>query len=761
MCLTLKRLLHCWAASLLLLVPAVAVLPGPARSQAVAASLPSGSDDSAARVIVRYRQDSALMRSQGRDTRPRHAATLARRLGVGLQDGRAIAPRMQALRGKGLSSEALAARLADQPDVEWAVVDGRKYATAVPNDPLFPDNQTTTTPVVGQWYLRAPDSSIVSAINAVGAWDISTGSASVTVAMLDTGVRFDHPDFKNGDGSSKLYPGFDFVSSTSASNDGNGRDSDASDPGDPCTSGRSTTPSSWHGTQTAGVVGAATDNGVGMAGVGYNTMLLPLRVLGECGGSDSDIIAAMYYAANLSNGDTASVLLGDPTVNPNPAKVISLSLGSSGPCNRAYQDAVNDLGAHGVSVVVSAGNSTGQAVSTPANCAGAIAVAAIRHIGTKVGFSSLGPEVAISAPGGNCINTAAGAPCLYPILTTTNDGTSAPANNTYSDSFNRSLGTSFSAPMVAGTIALMLAANPALTVAQVRAVLQHSARPFPTTGADTAIGNCQAPSGATQDQCYCTTSTCGAGMLDAAAAVARAAGLATLPTAVVSPSSASLSLGSSLGLSAAGSSASSGRSLVAYDWRITQGAGLASFSAATDTVSTAITAISPGTVTLRLTVTDSTGASDNSFATVQVLTIAAPTAAISGSPSSLTVGSAVNLTGVGTANGGRSIGSYQWTITSGSELANLQNASTSLVTLNATAPGVVTLQLQVTDSAGAVGTSSVTMSLVAAPISGSGGGGGGGSGAMSAAWLAALAVATLALAWPKRRERQASARGRH
>ena len=758
--LTMKRLLRSWAVSLLVLAPAVVVLPGLEPSQAVAAGLPTASDDSTARVIVRYRQDSALMRSHGGDTRPRHAATLARRLGLGLQDGRAMAPRMQALRAKGLSSEALAARLAAQPDVEWAVVDGRKYATAIPNDPLLADNQTSTTPVVGQWYLRAPDSAIVSAINAVGAWDISTGSSSVTVAILDTGVRFDHPDFQNADGSSKLYPGFDFVSSTTAGNDGNGRDSDASDPGDPCTTGGSTTPSSWHGTQTAGIVGAATNNGIGMAGVGYNTMLLPLRVLGECGGADSDIIAAMYYAADLTNGDAASVLPGDPTVNPHPAKVISLSLGSSGTCNKAYQDAINDLGVHGVSVVVSAGNSNGLKVATPANCVGAIAVAAIRHIGTKVGFSSIGPEVAISAPGGNCVKTSG--QCLYPILTTTNDGTAAPGKNTYSDSTNPSLGTSFSAPMVSGTIALMLAANPALTVAQVRAVLQHSAQPFPTTGADAGIGSCQAPSGAVQDQCYCTTSTCGAGMLNAAAAVARAAGLVTLPTAVVSPSSAGITLGSSLSLSAAGSSASTGRSLVAYDWRITQGAGLASFSAATDTLGTAITGNSAGTVTVKLTVTDSTGASDSSFATVQVLAIAAPLVAIAGVPGSLTVGSAVTLTGVATANGGRSISAYQWTISSGADLATLQNASTSAVTLNATAPGVVTLQLQATDSAGAVGTSSVTLTLVAAAVGGGGaggGGGGGGSGAMSAAWLAALAVATLALAWP--RPRRASARGRH
>ena len=747
---TLKRLLRCCAASVLLVLPVLAVLPGTAPSLAQAATAPASAED-LAHVIVRYKNGSAELPAW-RSLREQHAQRLGRRLGLTLNKGRALGMHMQVLHAKGMSSQALAARLSAQPEVEWAVVDGRKTAMATANDPLLSDNQTSTTPTVGQWYLRAPDSSIVSAINAVGAWGISAGSASVTVAVLDTGVRFDHPDFKNADGSSKLHPGYDFVSSITASNDGNGRDADASDPGDPCTTGRSTTPSSWHGTKTAGIVGAATNNGVGMAGVGYNTMVLPLRVLGKCGGSDSDIIAAMYYAADRPNGDAIA--------NPHPAQVVSMSLGSTGACSVAYQTVIDDLTAHGVSVVVSAGNSNGLAVATPANCSGAIAVAALRHVGTKVGFSSLGPEVIISAPGGNCINITAGSPCLYPILTTSNDGVSAPGSNIYTDSFNPSLGTSFSAPQVAGTIGLMLAVNPTLTPAQVIAALKHSARPFPTSGGSATASACTAPSaaGAVQDECYCTTSTCGAGMLDAAAAVARAAGLATLPTALVSPSSASISLGSILALSAAGSSASAGRSLVAYDWRITQGAGLASFSAATDTVSTAITAVSPGTVTLRLTVTDSTGASDTSFATVQVLAVPPPTAAISGSPSSATVGSAVNLTGVGTANGGRSISAYQWTITSGAALANLQNASTSVVTLNATAVGEVTLQLQVTDSSGAVGTASVTLSLVAAPVSS--GGGGGGSGAMSAAWLAALSVATLALAWPRRRPRPASARGR-
>jgi serine protease len=160
-----------------------------------------------------------------------------------------------------------------------------------------------------------------------------------------------------------------------------------------------------------------------------------------------------------------------------------------------------------------------------------IAVAGLRHTGTKVGYSALGAEVAISAPAGNCVNSAAGSACLYPILTTTNSGTTVPAAAAYSDSYTPSLGTSFSSPLVAGVAALILAANPALTPQQVRGLLLGSARPFPAPGSDvssSSVAQCTQPQyslmGRSIDQleCYCTTTTCGAGMLDAAAAVEAA-----------------------------------------------------------------------------------------------------------------------------------------------------------------------------------------------------------------------------------------------
>ena len=482
---------------------------GPARRVAA----PTAEDASLARVIVKYRSDSALMRPQvaGREAPlPQHAATLARRLSLPLADGRVLGSRTQALRGTGLSSTQLVRRLAAQSDVEWAVPDRRRHWYAVPSDPYYPGGQTTITPTVGQWYLRAPDSTLVSAINAAGAWDLGIGSASITVAVIDTGVRFDHPDL-----ATKLYPGYDFIADRSTANDGGGRDSDASDPGDWtsdnfCGDGGAAEDSSWHGTQVSGLIAAARNNGQGIAGVGGNVMLLPVRVLGRCGGYDSDIIAGMRWAAGVSSL---------PVSNPHPARVLNMSLGGSGSCDASYRDVVNEITAAGVTIVAAAGNDTGHAVGVPANCLGVIAVAGVRHLGSKVGYSSIGPEVTIAAPAGNCVNIESNAPCLYPLMSTTNLGTTGPGANGYTDSFKSTLGTSFSSPLVAGTAALMLSINPSLTPAQVRAALKAGSRRFPTSGADAGTLACAAPSTADQLECYCTTTTCGAGLLDAAASL--------------------------------------------------------------------------------------------------------------------------------------------------------------------------------------------------------------------------------------------------
>ncbi len=574
---------------------------------------PAVEDASDARVIVRFRAGSALALAGSAAGRAQHAGPLGKRLALPLTDGRPLGLHAQGLRGRGLSSQQLAARLASQPDVEWAVVDQRRsIAAVIPNDPYYGPKQTSITPQVGQWYLRAPDSSAVSAISAEGAWAVTTGSPNITVAVLDTGVRFDHPDL-----SSKLWPGYGFVRN-SASGDGDGSDADASDPGDWTVQADTcgAAPSSWHGTEVAGLIGAASDNGVGMASIGRNVMLLPVRVLGKCGGFDSDIQAGMLWAAGLSS---------DPVPNPHPAQVINMSLGSAGSCGQDYQSVFAQLAAVRVAVVVAAGNAGG-ALNSPANCEGAIAVAGLRHAGTKVGYSSLGPEVTIAAPAGNCVNDAA--PCLYSLLTTRNTGATAPGASSYSDSYQYTVGTSFSAPLVAGAIALMLSVDPSLTPVQIKAVLQNTARPFPTKGAaDAAAATCRAPGSVEQLECYCSTSTCGAGMLDAGAAVAQVYQATLLPTAVITASTLAPVLGTMVALDASKSLASAGRKLAAYRWAITSGGERASFIGAIDGKTASMSTTATGTVMLSLTVTDDAGASRS---TTQAITATAAVAPASG-----------------------------------------------------------------------------------------------------------------------------------
>ena len=504
---------------------------------------PLAAADGAARVIVGWRAEAPLLRQKAAsdgDARQLRAKALGDRLGRPLAAGAALSERAQVVAATGISSEALAAQLRAQPDVEYAVPDERRHRHALPNDPLYVSGSPATGPASGQWYLKPPRAGVKSGIDAETAWSIGTGSPSVVVAVVDTGVRYEHPDLLSVDVGGVLLPGYDMISDPGVANDGDGRDADASDPGDWITDAEAAQSggpfehcdvedSSWHGTQVSGLIAALTDNGLGMASVARNVRILPVRALGKCGGFDSDIIAAMRWAAGLAVPGTAP--------NATPASVINLSLGGDGACTTAYQQAIAEVTAAGAAIVASAGNSAGHQVGVPGRCAGVITVGGLRHIGTKVGFSDLGPEVAISAPGGNCVNTAAGSPCLYPILTTKTAGTTAPGAPTWSDGLHPSLGTSFSAPLVSGTLALMRAIRPTLTGAQATQILKATSRPFPAAGSDPATAQCKVPqydaSGAPVDQleCYCTTATCGAGMLDSASAVLAASSGASVAAA--------------------------------------------------------------------------------------------------------------------------------------------------------------------------------------------------------------------------------------
>ena len=597
------------------------------------AALPAAAADDA-RVIVTFKAEAPLARrmalaSTARETpeaggaalaqaSAERASTLGKRSGIALRAGNNVSDRTQVFLARGMTSARLAARLASDAEVESVVIDRRRQRLAAPNDPLYAAGQPAIPgPAAGQWYLRAPAGDVKSAINAEGAWALTLGKPSVIVAVLDTGVRFDHADL-----AGKLLPGYDFISDVPTANDGDGRDADASDPGDYVTAadiagdpgnfGSCTEDSSsWHGTQTASLVAAATNNGIGMAGVGRNVRVLPLRVLGKCGGYDSDNQAAMRWAAGLD-------VPGVPH-NANKAAVINLSLGSDGACDGNYPAVIGQVLAQGTAIVAAAGNSAGHAVGTPANCAGVIAVGALRHVGSKVGYSDVGPEIAISAPGGNCVNIGANEPCVYPIITALNSGVTTPVagSSIYSDAFNASGGTSYSAPMVAGTIGLMVSARPALLPPELRSLLQASARPFPTTGADPGTKVCHAPTGVDQDQCYCTTSTCGAGMLDAAAAVqaALAPVVARITVAPAAPEP-----GTTVQLSAAGSVLMPGRTIATVKWVLTDGAGIV--DGFVDGVDNAVTvAVQPwadGSFVVSVTVTDDQGASASASQTVEV-----------------------------------------------------------------------------------------------------------------------------------------------
>ena len=612
-------------------------------------------------VIVKFKADSGTLRKRALAVRADaatvqqvladRAAALGARVGHTLEAGGVVGERTQVMRGRGIGALALAARLAADPEVEYAVPNGRKRAFTAPNDPLYAaaaPGVRANGPDSGQWYLRKPDATLKSAIDIEVAWARTQGSASVVVAVLDTGVRFDHPDLGRVANGGKLLPGYDFVADSAVGNDGDGRDADPSDPGDWTTAAENSSPSgkfyqcdpagtgaavastsSWHGTTTASLVGAAANSATptGMAGAAPGVQVLPVRVLGKCFGTDGDIQAAMKWAAGIH-------VDGVPD-NPNPAKVINLSLGGVFPCNAAYKDAVSQVLAQGTVIVAAAGNSNGGAVGEPANCPGVIGVAGLRHAGSKVGYSDLGPEIGIAAPAGNCVDVGAGAACRYPILAATNRGTQGPTTSAWTDSFNYSVGTSFASPLVAAVAALMFSQQPLLTPAQLSTAMKAGARPFPSSGADngsdpTPVPSCQRVDLAgASGQCYCPNPgdagypLCGAGMLDAGAAVTAVAG----PLARITITTATPTAGSAVTLSAASSLAAGGAAITAYEWSLISAGGIVSgFSSAINASTATLLPSAAGSFTVQLKVTDNSSPPATAIATQDVTVAAAPVA---------------------------------------------------------------------------------------------------------------------------------------
>ncbi len=373
-----------------------------------------------------------------------------------------------------------------------------------------------------QWWLQAAGAGNTGAAGFTKAWTRSTGApvagAAAVVAVLDSGIT-SHPEI-----NPRLLPGYDFVSDTVYANDGNGRDNDPADPGDAITAAeRAANPaslggcpaaplSSWHGTLIAGQVAAVSNNAEGVAAGNWNTRVLPVRVAGRCGAAIGDIIDGLRWAAGLA-------VAGVP-INPHPARVIVLSYGGTDPCDansstpetaaaaRLYLDTLAEARAAGALVVVAAGNQRREA-GRPASCAGAFGVTALNREGYKATYANFGATIAIATPGGDA---ATGGTCDAQladsgVVSTGNLGDVSPAAAGYA----AASGTSFAAPAVASVATLMLALNPALTAAQLDSGLRASARPHvqvPLLDACAFAGN-------RNGRCECTSSTCGAGVLDA------------------------------------------------------------------------------------------------------------------------------------------------------------------------------------------------------------------------------------------------------
>jgi len=609
--------LNSFAAALLSLAVAAGALAQPPRNREDNPALRE--PDSAADLgdtpgmIVKFRSGtSARVQAQAAGDA---VSKLAAR-GFAIRVARALPAGLHALKVERLPGESFAeqlARVRADSEVEFAEPDRRRFPHALPSDPLY----------TGQWYLQnrvdAP-----SAVHAEAAWDSGTGDAGVVIAIIDTGVLFDHPDLKRANLGGRILPGYDFIENAAAANDGGGRDADPTDAGDWVSQaetnqgqfkncGRSD--SSWHGTRVAGIIGALTNNSEGVAGSTWSSWILPVRALGKCGGFDSDILEAMAWAGGLH-------VNGVPD-NPYPAKIENLSLGANGPCTAAYGSVVGQLAARGVLVVASAGNEGGP-VGSPANCVGVAGVTGLRHAGTKVGFASLGPEVAIGAPGGNCVNVTGG-PCLFSIDTTSNAGTTIPGSFTYTNQTNVNVGTSFSAPIVSGIVGLMAGANGNLGSAQLLARLREGATtPFPVSP-DPAIPMCHVPTNQNDVQtaeCNCTTSTCGAGMANAAGALAAA----LRPIAALSAPSTVLA-GGNVNLTGAASAGACNRTISTYFWQVASGAGV--LTGPNNTASTSVNAPVAGSFTVRLTVTDDLGKQDAADIVISSTstTTAAPAAA--------------------------------------------------------------------------------------------------------------------------------------
>ena len=444
--------------------------------------IPPGADFVPGEILVRFRSQMAVANATGVRALVSRFGLVRKRSLPGGVEMLSVSPPNQVFRddatGKKVfpkkdGSAALKAltldrirSLREDPEVEYAEPNFIRKPCVSPNDPAFEL----------QWHYQL--------INLPEAWDITTGSAEITVAVLDSGILSGHPDL-----GARLTDGYDFVSQIDNANDGDGRDPDPEDPGDD-PEGES---SSFHGTHVAGTLGASTNNDLGVAGVTWNTSIMPLRVLGLEGGTDADVAQAIRYAVGLNNNAG--------TVPERAAHIINMSFGGPG-FSQTVQDAVLDARAEGAILVAAAGNESTRQAYYPASLDGVISVSAVDLNLQKATYSNFGSFVDVAAPGGDTSADLNGDGF--------GDGVLSTLGNDQGEFFYRFYqGTSMATPHVAGVLALMLAVNPNLTPTDIDQLLAG-------THPDTSVRITQDLGQEGRDDLY------GHGLIDAAQAMVAA-----------------------------------------------------------------------------------------------------------------------------------------------------------------------------------------------------------------------------------------------
>ena len=420
-------------------------------------------------LIIKYRDPAFAARSRANDRLSEtELEQVAAVVGVSLAGSRAMSGDAFVVTFSEpvdmLTALRMVQKLEAEPWIEHASPDALVQPQMLPNDPRFSE----------QWALQEP----LAGIDAPHAWDITTGSPNTVVAVIDTGI-LPHPEF-----ASRLLPGYDLISDPGSSGDGEGRDPDPTDAGNwvslgYCGPGSAAQNSSWHGTHVTGIIAATGNNSIGIAGLDWHTSILPVRVIGKCSAATSDTIDSMNWAAGLS-------VPGVPA-NPTPARVINMSLGGPQPCrqNPAEQLAALQILLQGTALVVSAGNENDEAANhSPAGCYGVLTIGATGPNGDRAYYSNFSQiKLDLSAPGGNQRDFGTAGGILSTLASGTQSDRGSPVYGYYQ-------GTSQAAPQVAGTVALMLAANPSLTIAQIHDILVGTAKPFASGTSCATQGNC-------------------------------------------------------------------------------------------------------------------------------------------------------------------------------------------------------------------------------------------------------------------------------